>query len=357
MKSIVTLTLLVLSQVVYAGLLIVGDGCEFTSIGIAIVLADSNDEIRVTNTKNYNENLIVNKSLTLKGGYTTCANAQNDIVSNTKTTINAQNLGNALYIGENNVIFSLSRFILTNGKFQGVSPVDAYGGAVSLTGANLEIAFSDMLIHNSIGLGGGGIMIYAGGNNFVVLDNTLISNNTADNGGGVYCYGGHLYVINGSGIVDNHAIDGTDIGGVGGGLVLEDCHAHLSSGEGGVDLSGHLVGISNNSATGSGGGIYAFSGSIIDTSSFPGQNEPVNIDHNTANTNLDEFGDGGGVYLKDSTIYSKRLFIHVNKVFNGHGGGLYLDNSTIHSNISSVDYNSCYAEGHAECNLLFHHAS
>ena len=277
----------------------------------------------------------------------------NDTVGNTKTTIDAQNLGNALYIGTDDIVFEMSGFVLTNGHFQIDS--NALGGAVSLTGGMIFMYFTDMLIQNSSGLGGGGIMINppgGGSNNFVVLENTLISHNTAAVGGGVYCYNSVLYVADNSGVVDNHTTaDSATDWGQGGGLYLKGCLASFFGGPG-LSEPEHLVGISNNSATGSGGGIYA-DNSIIRTQDGPAEyDSSLSIDHNTANTDLNAIGDGGGVYLLNSGIDIYRLFIHDNKVVNGHGGGLYLDDSIIGSETDSPSYNSCYANGHTECNLF-----
>jgi len=123
------------------------------------------------------------------------------------------------------------------------------------------------------------------------------------------------------------------------------------SGEGGQNALGHLVGISLNSAGDSGGGIYATNDSFISGGGI--HKDVVKIDHNTANTDLDSNGDGGGVYLSNnSVIVVYRLFIHANKVVNGHGGGLYLDDSEIRAYTLSNSYNTCLEEGHIECNLF-----
>ena len=331
--------------------LLVGNGveCTHTTIGSAIADQSPDGQIRVVNDHIYEENLTITKNLIIIGYYTSCVDALNNVSNEEeKTIIDAKNLGNAVNIKGDNIEFGMAGFTLENGLSTGVTGTD-FGGAIDITGDNLVISLVLVDIENSVGVLGGGISMRATAS-VLNLAIASVSNNTATNGGGIYCssngIGNTLNIVN-VGISGNHANGAFDFSGFGGGVYVKNCGVDFINYTNFIDYADSSV--SYNTSTSSGGGIYALNSAIF----TPDNGQiPLKIDHNTANTDLDEFGDGGGMYLKNSYLQTTYLHIDNNTIVNGYGGGLYLDSSTILSNTKSSGYNTCYEEGNMTCNLF-----
>jgi CSLREA domain-containing protein len=182
------------------------------------------------------------------------------------------------------------------------SHADGDGGAVYGASSSTTIIQDGSQIGlpdlgNSADYGGG---VANAGESSVVVNDSFISYNWADfDGGGVYGWGGSVEISNGSLIRANSAADR------GGGLynngfsymeIISSTVAYNSADRGGgiynyystVQLTNSTV--SGNSALGDGGGIYEES---IDTLYLYN----ATISDNTADTDADGVGDGGGLFL------------------------------------------------------------
>jgi len=149
--------------------------CDYTSIHAAIDDVTANSEIRVTNTDIFPGNLTVDKNLTIKGGYTSYENAQNDIrVDGEKTTIDGNDSTNVLFIVDDDINLEMSAFILTKGINDGAH----FGGAITVEADNINVILTDVIIQNSHAGEGAGIVMYGSGI-ILTLNHSLILNNIA----------------------------------------------------------------------------------------------------------------------------------------------------------------------------------
>ncbi len=311
--------------VVPPGTYYVGDGsgqCIYTSIQDAIDAASPGSEIRVTtDAGTFNESIAIEKNLTLKGGYSSCGLAQLDDRTDTnRSVIDAGGVGTVMLISGNNIDVDVSGFVLQNGTNIGFSP----GGGVTLSGIDSEFDLTNLIITNNNGLWGGGI--YVGGGNVTHLIDTKIVSNTAELGGGLYCsLGAEVHFQVGSGVTGNQAVDG-------GGIYASGCEIELKNGQ--VHNGAFsVVGVSLNSASDFGGGIYLDNSTLrFKADHLNGHLSPTNIDNNTANTDGDSVGDGGGIYAIDSSINIAYSYFYQNKVLDGNGGAIYLHNSDVNAN-------------------------
>ncbi|VAW32923.1 hypothetical protein MNBD_GAMMA01-1158 [hydrothermal vent metagenome] len=332
-------------------LLFVGQGggfCIYNDIQDAIDLANLNPfvdyEIRVTNEFTRFENLTITRDLTIKGGYSNCGLAQLDSrLDANRTVVDAGAVGSAVNISGSVNNFNMSGFTLSNAA-------GATGGAVVISSADAEINFEQMNISTNAGDFGGGIFMNAA-NISLILSNTLVDNNTALTGGGIYCLNsGFISLRNNSGILGNQANGaGVELGN-GGGIYSSGCTISLASGQGAVGAFS-LVGVSSNFATNSGGGVF-MNGGWLNTAYA--DDMVINIDNNVANSDMDDIGDGGGVFLmNDAVITLSKMYFANNTVFNGNGGALFMDNSRYNANsFWFLGYDDCILDGYAECNLF-----
>jgi parallel beta-helix repeat protein len=230
---------------VEAATLIVGPGQTYTKIQDAINNANPGDTIYVW-AGTYNENLIVNKTVTLigngstktiiEGGY----NGKVIKISSNWVNVTGFNIrfGNGgIYISSNNVTISNSNINFHNGK-SGVIGTGIYLDSNSGTNIKNNIIF---YINGGIGgtaYAGVGIYLYKSNNN-TIIDNTINDINgrggsTAGPGIGIYLYKSNnntimdntIYDINGAtgfkGSNGGTGADGTKggIGGIGAGIYL-----------------------------------------------------------------------------------------------------------------------------------------
>lgn len=325
MKTIIFLVLVLGSRMVLAGevvlppdLLFVGDGsgqCTYTTIQAAIDDAPPNSEIRVTTDHGtFVENLIVDKNLTIKGGYSSCGLAQLDSRADENRTIVQGNAGQSIMtvLGDNRQ-FSLSGFRFENGQYGGLTPA----GGLTLAGESSEYLIERVDFINNTGFYGGGL--YVSGDSQVSLVHSEVRLNQADLGGGIYCTSGatvHLRI--GSEVKHNQAIDG-------GGLYANDCRVELKIGS-----PGALDGIALNNADDFGGGVYLHHSELsIQSDPEYDQFAPTRLALNTANVDGDASGGGGAVAAYHSTVNIGFGRFTRNRVRDGHGGAILLNNSDL----------------------------
>jgi uncharacterized repeat protein (TIGR01451 family) len=245
------------------------DPKEYTTVQAAIDAASSNDIVKIAgrcmgvNTRGeLRQQVYLDKSLTLRGGYTTTNWTTSDPEAN-PTTLDALGKGRAIYITA------------------GVEPTIE---ELRITGGHTTDS-------------GGGI--YNGGT--LTLTNSAVSGNTADGDGGGICNGGTLILTN-STVSDNTASDsGGGIGDDGGSLILiTDTKIYA-----------------NTAANGEGGGIYVGDGSHLSMSrSWVVGNAAPDNDAGGIAARGDPEGSGSTAYIENSII--------AGNMSDGSGGGLTL---------------------------------
>ena len=330
----------------------VGKGCEYPTVTEAIAAADPGDRLLIEGGVKFLENVIIKKSLQLKGGYPGCHSG-----STAPTTINGGGSGRVFEIS-GGVQVTLEAMNITNGstKSDGAgirfAPGDG-GGTLTLSGVvvsgnhagvggglwvgkDADVNGSGVEIHsNTAETYGGGVRLYGGRATF---EDSRIHDNTAPKGAGVYATkeSGHTPELNlpaSADLYDNQALTGS---GLGGGVYIREGSASLAAGSdiysneaimgGGAHLitatltiDGHACEVSYNTSVESGGGVYA-QGSRINL------DDDAEIEYNNAGTGGS--GSGGGAYLDDSQLYSDKASINNNTAAHD-GGGIHAINGSI----------------------------
>lgn len=347
----------------------VGSGCAYATIANAMAAANPGDRLLLEGGVTFYENLSVQKSLTIQGGYAGCASG-----STARTTINGGGVGRVMYIHENLTI-TLANLNLTNGNSGG-------NGAGVFVRWGTTVQGNNLRIYNNVSAAlGGGVRLWGGSATFT---NTAIYNNTATAGAGVY---GELYNLvaptlnlsNAADVYDNQALSGDGFGGGvymsegtvligensdvysndairGGGLYLTTsstltavgARIGLATASGGntatlgagiyaenstLNFEGQII---NNRASTSGGGLYAMASTVNLTNSVVGgtaANTPNQIGASGLN--------GGGMYLIQNTQATlQNTIVSGNVLTNtstGYGGGIYVRDSVVTINDSRIE--------------------
>ena len=295
--------------------------------------ADANDEIRVA-SGTYAEPVNLNKSLTVRGGFTTTNWVTPDPDGN-PTIIDAQGSGRVIYV-PGGVVATVSGFHLTGGS-SGTDGAGVYNGGTLVLedsyiydnrtfgdggGVHNASAAADLILRNSrvysntAVLLGGGFSIESG--TALIEATEVFSNSTVSGGGGIYVAGGAL-TVRSSLIYSNTAVGDAGGGANGGGVFVQ---------AGNVKLENNTI--YDNEARfllfgGSGGGIYAYSGTLAITNCL--------IISNTAIIS------GGGIYSGTigsglSVVYTDFFANSVNHIEDAGGP---IDPTTFGSNNRVTD--------------------
>ncbi len=287
------------------------DSCDFTTVQAAV---DSGvDEVRIATNMTYSENVfITDKSVVIRGGYSNCVNAVNDVRSTDKSHIigvaNASEPVIAITGSSQRNMVTIENIDLSNGT--GTNFLK--GGGISTLDSDASIALSNVAIHDNNSDQGGGIGIFGdsiGANTDFLLVDTLIYNNSATQyGGGLYCIGSKssVLIIGESGISANtvmttvksqlEAKGGQQFGHGGGAYISKSCKFTMYSGTKNSHLGPNpdYRGIAYNHAEFYGGGIYARLGAIVELNGHQfcfnlgteiclgDTSNPININDNTA---------------------------------------------------------------------------
>ncbi len=309
-------------------------------------------EVRIADGT-YFENLIIEDiSVTIKGGYDNCSDAASDISNNTLQVIRGDSTSGFPVIrilgsSQRNVV-NISGLNLTDGN--GTTFVS--GGGISAYLADVELNIEKSWLKGNTGIIGGGLAVVEGDTD-VTLSDVWIDNNSATEGGGIYCKGSDASVlVSDSGDQHNSGISGnTATAGNGGGVLLIDgclMTSYSGTSSGGLDYRG----ISDNQATGNGGGIAVTGGSILnlhgaefcDFDCIGNNDNPVNVSRNIANS--DGIGTGleigGGIYIQDveSVANLNNVLIQNNETNSSHGGGIGIKSGTV--TVNSVFNNTVF---------------
>ena len=311
------------------------------------------DEIRIV-TDTYVENLNISDiSIALVGGFANCTDAANGVSDGNRATVDGDAAATVLQITGNtqrNTV-ALSNMIFQNGNGSGFLP----GGGISTLTADLQLNLDNVWVSNNVGALGGGMAI-VGGNTDVSASDFLVLSNTAEQGGGIYCSSSDASILMSDTDGGTAGVFGnTATAGDGGGVFLQSgCLFTTYAGTAGGFFD--LRGVASNSATGNGGGVAVESGSTANLIGFQfcfffciGNNdEPLNINNNTADSDNNNTGDGGGVWVSgaNSVVNARTVLMRDNAAYNG-AGATATDGGAFNS---SYILKQCYEPG--RCNQI-----
>jgi len=272
--------------------------CSSNSIPGALLLSALNgpglDVIRLASDQSYTAQHVVisNQSVSLIGGYSSCS----DPTGGGQTTVSGAG-------GSSNPVVEISGTVNGTRSVELVNLVISGGeeGGVVITGANLVSIQGSLITGNQRDYGGGISLDGSDGAILTVTESTGVIGNSAVGGagagGGIYCVNGGTVLLSGL-VADNSAW-------FGGGVGLVTCSMNDFAG-------GPLRGITGNTAT-FGGGIAAFNASVVNLYGSPSR--PALVDGNIA------AGNGGGVYVSESTVVARDSWI-TNNTAGDLGGGV-----------------------------------
>lgn len=271
--------------------------CNFNSLAIAIAASPDGAILRLANNQDYDDiNLaIINKNLTLEGGFPACETSAEDDVTVLTGAPNAE--APVLHVASAAPrSVSLRRLELRGGRRSGLEVAGA-----------LTMVLDRVGIVDSQGNAGGGLSISGSGPGATqvrIRRSTIGPGNVADwAGGGLFCQQASV-AIEGASVIGNEAL-------LGGGVHLNGCAVTVN------DLWFVPVGtgasnfhVAENSG-GFGGGLYIAGGSVVALGNHPIMG--IRVADNLASS------EGGGLYVTgDGTLVTARG-IHL--VGNGAGRG------------------------------------
>jgi len=348
--------------------------CSYPTINEAISAASAGDRLLIEGGVVFIENIVIDKDLTLQGGYDGCTSGSSE-----PTTINGG--GSAPVIVVNAALtVTLANLNLTNGNSgtEGGGICFARGtgsGTLSLSNVNIydntalwggglwvgldaEVIGEGVDIYdNTATIYGGGVRLYGGRAEFT---NSNIYDNTAPSGAGIYAtlesdFSPELSLLSSADVYGNQAL--TE-GGLGGGIYMSEGAVVVADGSninensaiagGGIYATGSTLNIDisdsvlmGNTATTDGGGIYINAGTLDFTGAWT-------LRQNAAGVN------GGAIAVlgtaQANLIAGAYSLVYFNQALGGHGGMVYLGNNTtmkLYANSGSRMY--IYAN-HAESN-------
>jgi PKD repeat protein len=233
----------------------------------------------------------INKSVTIRGGYTTSDWLFPDPIAH-PTIVDAQGQGRVIYV-TGSITPTVENLRLTGGNAAGLGGISG--------------AYDD----------GGGVYVISA---TLSMKNNQVYGNTADRGGGVHVMYSPAALI-------NNAIFANTAGGGGGGVYVDYSDSAL--------LSGNTI--TNNIANFSGGGVFMDNSDAALTAGT--------VYSNTAS-------DGGGVYLTDSSATLSSTVLLTNTAQTS-GGGVLIDARSDATLLRSVVYgnSSAVSGGGVFCNF------
>ncbi len=309
-----------------------GESPCYSTIQAAVAAAGNGDEIRVAagtySTTSTGDGktavvLIINKKITLRGGYTT-SNWNSSNPATNLTVIDANDNGICVYIkyqadtSYGDVI--LDGFSITDGSATTAGAgTDSGGGIYIYHTTHIKVTIQNCKIYENYAEDGSGGGIWTSNSDHLhVTDNEIYDN---EGSGVVITYGYSNVIVDND--IDNNAGDGIKvITDTGGGF---DMHGNeITNNQGsGISLTSITGGsvsnnvISNNHTTGGGGGLDISGAVNKNTIKFI-------IDNNTINDNIADI-QGGGIDISGSVAEIKNNTIQSNTAYGNGGGGLYVN--------------------------------
>ena len=289
-------------------------GCTYSSIQAAVDAASDGDVIKVatgiyTGVNNYGvlvQVVYINKSVTIRGGYTAAFTDPPDSNSN-PTTLDAQGQGRVLYI-TGNISPTIEGLRITGGDATGL---DGNGGGVYISNATATIRNNQ--VFSNTAQWGGGLHLY---DSAATLSGNTVISNTANQGGGLFLWFSDNATLSSNTVISNTAND------AGGGLYLMNSDATLSGNTVSANTVPH------------GGGLYlmhsdaTLSGNTILSNTAIGQGGGLWLDFSDAtltnNVVADNRANGGGSGLLVWSSSPRLLHTTVARNGGGDGSGLYV---------------------------------
>jgi len=173
------------------------------------------------------------------------------------------------------------------------------------------------------GFGGGAAVV---GGTLSLYDSAIL-NNRSRRGGGIYCNSnGRIRLMEGSRITGNRAEDAPGEQGHGGGVSLDECELHIETR---VDLGtsfSTLLGINENEATGSGGGVHVQNGSVRVLGGPMCTDAPAHCPPGVfvMSDNLAHVS-GGAISLHESSLMDADFFLLASNRAGRRGGGIHAE--------------------------------
>ena len=243
----------------------------------------------------------------------------------------SDNSGSGVYI-------NVGSFVMSGGVIS-----DNYGGGVILA-ASPFVMSGGVISGNTVG---GGVRFHGSSCSFNMLGGEILDN-TAVYGAGVAISAGS-FVMSGGVISNNTArfvSDGyySTFFGSGGGVFISDSSFVMS---GGVISNNNAIsgGIYGTGSFGSGGGVFISAGSFVmdggiisnNTASFDGDTSYVS----------GSAGSGGGMYISSGSSISLRNCEISGNTASGNGGGVWVTDSTTNLDKLTVDDNTVFSDNSA----------
>ena len=285
---------------------------RYRTIGAAISAAHNGDTVLVA-PGTYHENLtIVGKSITVRASST---NPASTVIAGAagRSPVMIQNVGGGM--------------MLRGFRIAGGSAPEGQGGGITIAnGASPVIAYNQIVSNHSND--GGGILVYNRSNPDIAYN--YIQNNV------VKRFGGGVFAVRGSNPTLHHNVISGNHAGGGGGVYLENDPANPAAHAGGLIT---LNTISNNAATGEGGGIMLRTGEV------------AQITRNTITGNRSPYGggievetNGSGPSIIGNAINGNAAATGAGMPGSGSGGGIavfgqstpLIQGNTVYGNSSSL---------------------
>jgi len=318
----------------------VGSVGDFVTITNAVASAADKDVILVSTGYYFEAVSIVNKSITIEGGYNSNCTAK---VPGTRSTILAPVADvSVIYVATSGV--ELIDLSIVDGR-PAADPANALYGAGLHLGGGCVVFLKGCEVESNVGRGnGGGIFSRT---SVLRLTNTVVRNNIVSNGvpelgrgGGIYCLGGELILQDGAQVKNNRAET------TGGGICAvmgANCRVHALTAEVSGNRAEEGAGIAaasaatvvidagatvhGNVAEYFGGGLLLTGGAtgiVSGANTFVGYNLPANYSGNAV-TNVD--GRGGGAAVLDSRLEVTHGASIRHNTASYTGGGIHLSNA------------------------------
>ncbi|MFP4343672.1 MAG: right-handed parallel beta-helix repeat-containing protein [Anaerolineales bacterium] len=264
--------------------LTVGSGCTYATVAAAIAAAQPGDRLLLEGEITFTENVLVDKNLTVEGGYAGCASGSEERTIIDGSSHSASTLD--LVTGT---------LLLRNLEITGGSTI---GGGLDVTDG--QVTLDNTGVHDNHGSHGGGLWISE--SSIVTLTNTSkVYNNSATlSGGGARVWGTLISTETQSDFNNNSAPNGGGVAITGGTLILNA-----------ADMNGNRA----TAPEGRGGAIYATEGGVITMTA----NAWIYGSH-TAYDGAAIYADASTLHIEDSRIGDARA--------TRRGGGLYLTNGS-----------------------------
>jgi hypothetical protein len=314
--------------------------CDYNTIQAAVDAAKAGDVIKVSagNYTNVNNRgglaqvVYIDKSVTLRGGYTTAFTDPPDPAANL-TILNARGDGRGLFVtGAVNPVVEGLRITGGDATGLGGAPlgVDA-GGGVCVISATLTFR-DNQVFSNSAERGGG---IYLGSSQSLLSGNTIFSNFTT----GVWsASGGGAYLYDSPASLRDNVVSSNSATWRGGGLALSSSDAMLfgntvtantATDGGGMSIESGSPTLNGNTISANtadiGGGLYLLS-------------SQATLGGNTITNNFAS-DQGGGLSSGSSAVALVNNVVADNRT-GTTGSGLYVDSSILHLSHTTIAHNS-----------------